>query len=535
MTLFEIDRHEGEVSGAGEDDRHIPRDDIASLRTGEGKPAARGAASRPTGETISIARRRLHSWWFRRSLFEQFAMLSSLVLCLSVLAVGGWVGTRIADGVLRGTSGAAALYMMNFVEPYVQSMDGGGSPSAEDARGLDAIDELLKSRRHVASVKIWRPDGTIVYSTQKGLIGKRFPTTDIAPSLRGEIRAGMADLNDDDSEFERSLSMPLYEIFLPLYKNETEKIIAVAEIYEDASALLRDQASAVRGAWLVVGSVGLGTLLALFVVVHRGSTTIKGQRSAIRQRFREKMLLHRKNDILTSETEEALRTAARIDDLVHTRIGAELHDGPAQLMSFVLLRLEDLEQELNDRPPSARALLKELRSALQDALKELRVIAADLLLPEVGDSGNLPEVLRKIIQTYEGRAACIVDFEVAGVPEKLPREVMRCVIKVTQEALNNASKHSGSTRQTVILRWDDGMLRLSVRDDGCGLSSATPTGPHAGLGMPGMASRVRALGGTFSVLSSPEQGTEILCELSVNGFQTELPPTRLQRRSIESD
>ncbi|MDH2348626.1 sensor histidine kinase [Bradyrhizobium sp. SSUT77] len=451
-------------------------------------------------------------------------MLSSLVLCLSVVAVGGWVGTRIADGVLRGTSGAAALYMTNFVEPYVQSMDEGGWPSEEDARRLDAVSELLKSRRHVASVKIWGPDGTIVYSTQKGLIGKRFPTTDIAPSLQGEIRAGMANLNDDDSEFERSLSMPLYEIFLPLYKNETEKIIAVAEVYEDASALLRNQASAARGAWLVVGSVGLGTLLALFVVVYRGSATIKRQRSTIKQRFREKMLLHRKNNILKSETEEALRTAARVDDLVHTRLGAELHDGPAQLLSFVLLRLEDVEQQLIDCPPSARKLLKELRSALEDALRELRAIAADLLLPEVGDDGNLPEVLRNIIRTYEGRTACIVDFEVADVPEKLPREVIRCAVRVTQEALNNASKHSGSTRQTVMLQWDDGMLRISVRDDGCGLSNATPAGPHSGLGMLGMASRVRALGGTFLVLSSPQQGTEILCELFVNGSRTEPPP-----------
>ncbi|MCK1379616.1 sensor histidine kinase, partial [Bradyrhizobium sp. 24] len=239
------------------------------------------------------------------------------------------------------------------MEPYVQSMDGGGTLSAEDLRGLDAVAELLESRRHVASVKIWARDGTIAYSTQKRLIGKRFPTTDIAPSLRGEIRAGMADLADDDSEFERSLSMPLYEIFLPLYKNETEKIIAVAEIYEDAGALLRDQASAVRGAWLVVGSAGLVTLLALFIVVHRASTTIKRQRSAIKQRFREKVLLHRKNDVLKSETEDALRTAARIDDLVHTRLGAELHDGPAQLISFALLRLEALEQELDGRTSKA--------------------------------------------------------------------------------------------------------------------------------------------------------------------------------------
>lgn len=193
-----------EVSVADEADGHIRRVDSALLRAGEGKPETR----RALGAFIKVATDRPRRWWMRRSLFEQFALLSSLVLSLSVAAVGGWVGNRIADGVLRGTSGAAALYMTNFVEPYVQSMDGGGTLSAEDLRGLESVAELLKSRRHVASVKIWARDGTIVYSTQKGLIGKRFPTTDLTPSLQGKIRAGMADLEDDDSEFERSLSMP---------------------------------------------------------------------------------------------------------------------------------------------------------------------------------------------------------------------------------------------------------------------------------------------------------------------------------------
>lgn len=504
----------GKVATIAEDARHVPNAAIDSLKTGEDNPASEGTSSGAAGEATGNARGWLRSWWIRRSLFEQFALLSSLVLLLSVLAVGQWVSARIADGVLRGTSGAAALYMTNFVEPYVQSMDVGQSPGPEDVTGLDAVAELLKARRHVASLKIWRPDGTIVYSTQKSLIGKRFPTTDIGPSLRGDIRAGMADLNDDDSEFERSLSMPLYEMFLPLYKNETDKIIAVAEIYEDAGALLRDQASAARGAWLVVGSAGLGTLLALFVVVHRGSATIKRQRAAIKQRFREKVLLHRKNDVLKAATEAALRTAARIDDLVHTRLGAELHDGPAQLISFVLLRLEALEQEPNGRPSSSRALLTELRSALQDALKELRAIAADLLLPDLGDSGNLHEVLGKIIRGHEDRTACTVEFEAAGVTEKLPRDVVRCVVRVVQEALNNAYKHSGSDRQTVTLSQDGRVLRLSVRDHGCGISNAKQSKAQSGLGMLGMASRVRALGGSFSVISSPDLGTEILCQLA---------------------
>lgn len=469
-------------------------------------------------DVIRLSAGQIRIWWGRKSLFQQFAMASSVVMAFSVGAVGAWVGERVAESALRATSGAAALYVTNFLEPYVQPLGKGMSLTAEDIAKLDEAAALLKARRHVVSIKIWRRDGVITYSTQKSLVGRRFSTVAILPALRGEISAAMADFDDDDSDFERSLSTPLYEIFLPLFAPQNEQIVAAAEIYEDAGALLRDQASAVRGAWLVVGSVGLCTLLALFAIVHRGSATIKRQRSAIKQRFREKMLLHRKNDILKSETEDALRTAALIDDLVHTRLGAELHDGPTQLISFVLLRLEGLEQELNDRSPRARVMLTEFRSALQDALEELRAIAADLLLHDLGDSGNIPEVLRKIIRTHEGRTACTVEFEAAGVTDKLPRDVVRCVVRVVQEALNNAYKHSGSARQTVTLSQYGRVLRLSVRDDGCGI--AKPSKPQSGLGMLGMASRVRALGGSFSVISGPDLGTEILCQLATESSGT---------------
>jgi signal transduction histidine kinase len=450
----------------------------------------------------------MRNWWIRRSLFEQFAMTSSVVLTLSISAVGGWIGARIADGVLHGTSGAAALYMTNFVEPHVQSMDGGGLISQEDIRRLDLVGELLKSRRHVASIKIWHPDGTIVYSTDKSLVGKQFTTADILPSLKGKIRAGMADLNDGDNEFERSLSMPLYEIFIPLYKSESDRIIAVAEIYEDASELLHDQASAVIGAWTVVGSAGIATLFILFAIVHRGSATIQRQRAAIKLRYREAMLLHRKNAILTSQREAALRTSGRIDDLIHMRLGAELHDGPVQLISFVLLRLEQIEHGPNDGP-----LLQQLRTSLQTVLAELRAIAAGLLFPELGETMSASEVLRKIIRAHERRSSCVVDYKETGLPDRLPCEVLRCMVRVTQEALNNAYKHPGSSQQAVSVGAIDGVLRLSVSDNGCGIDHNKSAGTEPGLGMRGMAARIAAVRGSFSVISEKGRGTEIVCEI----------------------
>jgi signal transduction histidine kinase len=464
---------------------------------------------------------KIRSWWARQSLFEQFAIASSVVLTLSVVAVGGWVGTRISDGVLRATSGAAALYMTNFVEPHVQSMDGGGSLSTEDSQRLDDVSELIRTRRHVVAIKIWRPDGVIVYSNQKVLIGRKFPTTAILRSLRGEIRAVIADFDDDDSELERSLSTPLYEIFLPLYKKETERIIAVAEIYEDARALLRDQASAVGGAWLVVGSAGLCTLLVLFAIVYSGSLTIRRQRAAIKQRFREQLRLHRKNDELQSKVREGLRKSAQVDDLIHMRIGVELHDGPVQLISFFLLRLDELAEGLKDMPGSTQALVQELRGGAKDALKELRAISAGLFLPRVGETGNVANVVRSVICAHEGRTGCKVAYRATNVPERLPREIVRCCVRVVQEALNNAYRHSGVTDQSVFLFADGLALHLSISDAGSGMRTDKPASQShlthlTGLGILGMASRVEAVGGTFTVRSKEASGTEVMCTIPLD-------------------
>ena len=470
-----------------------------------------GLKSNPILPLANLAR----GWWVRRSLFEQFAITSSVVLTMSVVAVGGWVGARIADGVLRGTSGAAALYMTNFVEPHVQSMDASGSPTPDEVRRLDSVSELLKSKRHVVSIKIWRPDGTIVYSTQRNLIGKHFSTTDILPSLQGKIRAGMADFADDDSDFERSLAMPLYEIFVPLYKSETDKIIAVAEIYEDARALMNDQTYAVGGAWLVVGSAGLCTLLVLFAVVYRGSLTIRGQRADLKRRFREQLNLHRKNDELQSRIQEALRKSIQIDDLVQTRIGAELHDGPAQLISHVLLRLDEVERHLRDQPPSAHTLVQELRKDAKEALNELRAISAGLFLHDAGDTGDLLKAVQSIICLHEGRTNCKVAYQTENIPIRLPREIVRCIARVVQEALNNSFRHSGAVEQSVCLSGVGSALLLSIGDTGRGMSANTPQNPGrpAGLGIPGMASRVESLGGTFAFKSAPGTGTKIVCTI----------------------
>jgi signal transduction histidine kinase len=81
------------------------------------------------------------------------------------------------------------------------------------------------------------------------------------------------------------------------------------------------------------------------------------------------------------------------------------------------------------------------------------------------------------------------------------------------ESLANVLKHADATRATVSLAYDDGRLQLGVADDGRGFDpNATSDG-----GLEGLRDRIRALGGTVTVASSPGRGTNVTAFLPVNG------------------
>lgn len=455
--------------------------------------------------------------WARLSLFKQFALTAAVVLTFSMAAVGAWVSSRIADGVLRGSSGAAALYVTSFLEPHVQTLET-GVLTPDQVRSLNSIGESFAMSRHVLSIKIWRPDGVIIWSTQTPLIGKKFATTAIEASLNGAIRAGMAEFDDNDSDYERHLTMPLYEVFTPIYKLDTGKIIGVVEFYEDASALLREQSNAIRETWLVVGSAGVTMLILLFSIVYRGDVVIKRQKEALKHRLREQLRLGRSNDVLQSKVQEALRTSARVDDLIHTRIGSELHDGPAQLIASILLRLDDLEDDPQICRTESLALIRTMRTAAAEALAELRAISVGLFLPDPADTGDAANVVQAIVWAHERRTKSQVVYEHERLPGRLPREIIRCVGRVTQEALTNSYKHANAAEQKVHLRSQDDTLFLTIEDAGPGFSETkgdqSSEGTSSGLGMRGMRSRVEALGGVFEVRSKAE-GTQIACRIPI--------------------
>jgi signal transduction histidine kinase len=434
--------------------------------------------------------------------------------------VGNLVSQSIEDATVQTAAETGARYMQNFLEPFVQGLTTAKELPDETIQTIDHLLSSTSFSTHVVSVKIWLPDGTIVYSTDKSAVQKSFPTQEITQALTGKIYTELDnDLEDDTADniedaFERSLNIPLYEIFAPLREAGTGKIVAVGEFYETAQALQREINNVRQKVWAIVGTATMAMLLLLFFIVRRDDKIIKQHETALKWRMHEQAKLHSNNAALQRKVTTANREFSRINELTLRRIGADLHDGPAQLLSLILLRLEELE---DSEGASDGEVLEMIRRAGKDALNEVREISLGLALPEVNDL-TLHDALVLLAERHEERTETRVELELDTLPDDVPIAHKICIYRFAQEALNNAYIHAGGKGQKLSASHSEGLLEVQVEDAGVGISTEKPSVPGRGkthLGLVGMRYRVESLGGIFIIESAPHAGTKARAQFKI--------------------
>ena len=453
----------------------------------------------------------------RLTLARQFIVVASLVLGLAMVLLGSWMNNRIRAGVLKTSAQSASLYMENFLGPHIQSLAEGKPLSKVDVQALNKISFDLNLRRHIVSIKIWRPDGLVTYSYPSQLAGKSFETDEIAPALKGKVVGFYKKLGEDENAFERSLKLPLYEIYSPLYEAGTGRVIAVGEFYANATKLDEEILTARVDTWAVVGITFLAMAAVLFVIVNRGSETIERQKRDLEREVEEQLQLRLANDRLHASMADAQREIARVDELLQRRVGSDLHDGPAQLLTLILLRLEEVETALAEVPePSADAIRTagDIREAARQALEEIREISRGLFMPQFDRAAHLRDVIAETVAVHERRTGTTVRLELGELPDRPGLETVRCTARIIQEALTNAYKHAGGRGQAVEVSESGGFLSIRVSDRGGGMPASSPETdafPRR-LGLLGMRSRAQAQGGDISITST-DRGTTITCTI----------------------
>ncbi len=189
-------------------------------------------------------------------------------------------------------------------------------------------------------------------------------------------------------------------------------------------------------------------------------------------------------------------------DAERRRIERNLHDGTQQRLVSIAMSLGLLESKLAPDQTDAAPIVREARTALTLALEELRELTQGIhptLLVERG----LPVALEELCRRAGLPAHLQVDLDV-----RLPDQVETAVYYFVSEALSNAAKHSHGSEIRVGVSYDGRTLTAEIADDGIGGAAV-----GAGSGLRGLADRVEALGGQFTVSSPPGRGTRLKAEI----------------------
>ena len=201
--------------------------------------------------------------------------------------------------------------------------------------------------------------------------------------------------------------------------------------------------------------------------------------------------------------DSALRMLAAQED-ERRRVARELHDEITQSVTALMLQMGEIAE---DAPADVAARLRETR-------EQMRALSADVerlvhrLRPEALDDLGLTSALTALARGFAQRTGIEVVRRFAADLPRLSSETELVVYRVTQEALTNATRHSGAEAVEVALAADERRLVLSVTDDGRGMNGAAP-----GAGITGMRERALLVGGRLAFISPPAGGTTVRLEV----------------------
>jgi signal transduction histidine kinase len=452
----------------------------------------------------------LHKWWTGLNLVRQFAVMAVAVLLPGMLAVGWWISDRISEAVVHNTAAAVALYMDGLLAPFLQELESKGELSLPSRATLDTLLAQSRADSRIISMKVWSPDGTILYSSFPEMVGKKFPlSADFMEALDGQFGANFGSDPHVEDSHERQQATNLLEVYSPVRAAKTHKIIAISEFYANASELAWNVWLATLKTWAIVAAVATFIVLVLSGIVARGSRTIVQQRHQLAGQVAELQGLLEQNELLQTSLRKSNENVANINERVLQQLGSDLHDGPAQMLSYVAMRLSKLRRHFVDLKAGEKELANVSR-ILRDALQDVRKTSQGLLLPAL-ESATLHDAITLAITTHEDHTGTRVARDISTECGVVPHTLTICAYRLVQEALNNAYKHAGGVAQRVSLRCIDG-IEISIHDGGSGFD--VNRRDFAGLGLLGMRARVEALGGELHIVSSAQSGTSVTAHFS---------------------
>jgi two-component system NarL family sensor kinase len=411
---------------------------------------------------------------------------AGMLVAVTLGLVGAWASRRAAeDQAIRQASRLTEVLARGVVMPNLSDSLKQGDQAA--IAKLDSVIVGKLSDMSLFRVKLWTPDGRIVYSDDHRLIGAHFPlgAEELASLHNDRPEADISDLSAPENQFERGQGR-LLEVYLPI--STPGRSTLLLETYSKYSSVT---ANAVE-IWRRFVPITLGALLLLQLtqLPLAWSTT-------------------RRLDATLMERERLLRRAVEATDAERLRIARDLHDGVVQDLAAASYSLVGAGKRASSAGHDDEAEALELGAdALRRGIRSLRTLLVELYAPSLHRTG-LPAALRDLLDPLAGRGI-EVDLQVPG-SVVVSGEAAELIFRVAQEAVRNVAEHAGATSVDMRVETGDGMIRLTVADNGVGFDVGRlhrrPVEGHVGLLL--LQDLVRTAGGSLEIDSSPGKGTRL--------------------------
>lgn len=223
------------------------------------------------------------------------------------------------------------------------------------------------------------------------------------------------------------------------------------------------------------------------------------------------MVLDRRVRQQTDIIQQKIQREAILEE--RTRIAREFHDTLEQELVAITIQLETVAAQFDESPAVARQMLELARTMSRRSLFEAKRSVWDLR-SHLLENSTLVTAISEVTKLISSSTKIAISVELQGEQRKLPPQIENNLLRIAQEALTNALKHSQATQIVVRLAYEPHRMSLRIIDDGVGFDTSKRTVIYGGhFGLLDMSERAGKVGGGFAMISAPGQGTEIRVEV----------------------
>jgi two-component system sensor histidine kinase DegS len=199
------------------------------------------------------------------------------------------------------------------------------------------------------------------------------------------------------------------------------------------------------------------------------------------------------------------------------RLARQMHDGPAQSLTNLILQAEICERLFDTDPVRARTELGNLKNAVTGTFQKVREFIFDLR-PMMLDDLGLNPTLKRYVQDFEAKSGLACNLVITGKEQRWPPHAEVTVFRVVQSLLNNVREHANATHVEVSLDISPDGLRAKVEDDGSGFEvdeAMAAARQRKTMGLITIIEQVEMLGGKIVFDSSIGRGTRVELSLPI--------------------